>query len=53
MPVGNIAVNEQHDGGQQYSQDLGSQSHIVARQEGEGQDAIQQEEQLDRELPSW
>lgn len=30
VPVGNIAINEQHDWGQQYSQDLGSQGHIVA-----------------------
>lgn len=52
VPVGHIAVNEQHDRGQQDSQDLGSQGDVVARQEGQGQDAIEHEEELDHQLPT-
>ena len=44
--------NEQHDRGQQDSQDLGSQGHVVARQEGQGQDTIEHEEELDHQLPA-
>lgn len=51
MPVAEVPVNEQDDQGQDHGEDLSGRPNVIARQEGQGQHPVQDEEQLQSDFP--
>lgn len=50
VPVADVAVDEEDGEGQEHRQHLRRRPHVITGEEGEGQEAVEDEEELEGEL---